>query len=63
MAHSYEDARKRSLELNKGLKGSKYFARPKLDRTTGKTWDVEIVDTVKLIEQHEANKKQFQHYK
>lgn len=56
---TYQDAQTRSLELNKQLKGSSHFARPKKDPEKKDIWDVEIVDSVNLLKQHEAGKVHF----
>ena len=52
---NYQDALKRSLELNKELKGSCKFARPVKDPNSFHQWNVEIVDSKELLKNHEKN--------
>lgn len=54
---TYKEALDRSLVVNKSLKGSCKFARPKKSFSNPKDWDVEIVDTKVLVQQHEAGKQ------
>lgn len=52
---TYEEALKRSLELNKELKGSCKFARPQKDPDHHFNWNVEIIDSKTLLKKHEKD--------
>lgn len=59
MAYTYEQAQQRALQINYDLKHSQFFARPIMDKSTLQGWKIEVVDTVKLVKQHEKRKFHF----
>lgn len=57
---TYAEALARSLEVNKELKCSSHFARPKKDHSKPhEHWDVEVVNSIDLVKQHESGKVHF----
>jgi hypothetical protein len=57
MAKTYDEAQKRALEINVVLKHSSFFARPVRDGETLFGWDIEVVDSKKLMEEEKKNPK------
>lgn len=61
MAHTYQEAQNRALELNKQLKGSSKFARPVKDTFSIFGWNVEIVCSKNLMKEYQEDQKQEPH--